>query len=204
MEDVDQVWNLATDMGGIGYLSSHKLEPMRSVLINTYLLEAAAKADVERYLFTSSACVYGEGTDTREETAYPADCEDGYGWEKLFSERMCRHYTEERGLETRVARLHNVYGPHGSWDDGREKAPAALCRKVAEAVAEEKGSIEIWGDGSQQRSFLLHRGLSGRARRDHGRFLFGAGQPRLGGDGVDRAARPQGGADRRGGSEPPP
>ena len=98
VEGMDQVWNLATDMGGIGYLSANKLEPMRSVLINTHLLEAAAQAGVERYLFTSSACVYGEGTDTREENAYPADCEDGYGWEKLFSERMCRHYTEERGL----------------------------------------------------------------------------------------------------------
>lgn len=154
VQDMDQVYNLATDMGGIGYLTSHRLDPMLSVLINTHLLQAAAEAGVERYLFTSSACVYGEGTDTREQNAYPAHCEDGYGWEKLFSERMCRHFQEEGGLVTRVARLHNVYGPHGSWNDGREKAPAAICRKVAEVVKQGGGEIEIWGNGDQTRSFM--------------------------------------------------
>lgn len=150
----DRIYNLAADMGGIGYLTSHRLEPMRSVLINTHLIEAARQAGVERYLFTSSACVYGEGTDTREQNAYPAHCEDGYGWEKLFSERMCRHYSEETDLQTRVARLHNVYGPHGSWNDGREKAPAAICRKVAEAIRNDSHAIEVWGNGDQTRSFM--------------------------------------------------
>ena len=142
---------------------------MRSVLINTHLLEAAAKAEVKRYLFTSSACIYGEGTDTREETAYPADCEDGYGWEKLFSERMCRHYTEEAGLPTRVVRLHNVYGPHGSWSDGREKAPAALCRKVAEAVAAGRRLDRDLGRRAPAAQLPLHRRLPGGPAGDHGR-----------------------------------
>jgi nucleoside-diphosphate-sugar epimerase len=134
---------------------------MLSVLINTHLLMAAREAGVERYLYSSSACVYAAGrqsspdvTALREEDAYPAQPEDGYGWEKLFSERMCRHFLEDFGLETRVARYHNVYGPLGSWTGGREKAPAAICRKVAEAVAFDRGEIEIWGDGKQTRSFM--------------------------------------------------
>ena len=143
---IERVYNLAADMGGIGFITEHKADCMLSVLINTHLLQAAKEAGVERYLFTSSACVYPQDLQNQEQPfrdyrfrglqesdAYPADAEDGYGWEKLFSERMCRHFTEDYGLETRVARLHNVYGPHGTWQGGREKAPAAICRKVAEA-----------------------------------------------------------------------
>lgn len=152
MAGVDDVYNLACDMGGIGYITTHKAECMVSSLINTHLLLEHEPG--QRYLFTSSACVYGEGLDTREENAYPADCEDGYGWEKLFAERMCRHFFEERLIETRVARLHNVYGPRGTWDGGREKAPAALCRKVAEAKQRGHELVELWGDGEQQRSFM--------------------------------------------------
>lgn len=156
MKGVTQVYNLATDMGGIGYLESTRLRPMKSVTINTFLLSAAKSFEVERYFFSSSACVYGQGANTavKETDAYPAHCEDGYGWEKLFSERMCRHYREEAGLETRVARYHNVYGPHGSYDGGREKAPAALCRKIAQAKQDGLGALSIWGDGTQERSFM--------------------------------------------------
>jgi GDP-D-mannose 3', 5'-epimerase len=157
---VASVYNLASDMGGMGFIESHKAACMLSVLINTNLLRAAEAADVERFFFGSSACVYAEEHQTspdvtplREEDAYPAMPEDGYGWEKLFSERMCRHFTEDFGLETRVARYHNVYGPHGTFDGGREKAPAAICRKVAEAEVYERPEIEIWGDGKQTRSF---------------------------------------------------
>jgi len=158
---IDTVYNLAADMGGIAFIKSHKAECMLSVLINTHLLLAARDADVRRYFFASSACVYNvdrqavaDVTPLKESDAYPAMAEDGYGWEKLFSERMCRHFTEEFGLETRVARFHNIYGPHGSYDDGREKAPAALCRKIAKAVLTGEHEIEIWGDGEQTRSFL--------------------------------------------------
>ncbi|HKP21935.1 MAG TPA: NAD-dependent epimerase/dehydratase family protein [Thermoleophilaceae bacterium] len=157
---VADVYNLASDMGGMGFIESHKAACMLSVLINTHLLQASAAADVERYFFGSSACVYAEEHQTspdvtplREEDAYPAMPEDGYGWEKLFSERMCRHFTEDFGLTTRVARYHNVYGPHGTFDGGREKAPAAICRKVAEAELFDRADIEIWGDGKQTRSF---------------------------------------------------
>jgi GDP-D-mannose 3', 5'-epimerase len=157
---VARVYNLASDMGGMGFIESHKAACMLSVLINTHLLQASAAADVERYFFGSSACVYAEEHQTspdvtplREEDAYPAMPEDGYGWEKLFSERMCRHFTEDFGLTTRVARYHNVYGPHGTFDGGREKAPAAICRKVAEAELLDRPEIEIWGDGKQTRSF---------------------------------------------------
>ncbi len=155
------LYNLAADMGGMGFIEGNKAQCMISVLINTHLLGAAREAGIDRYLYSSSACVYAAGhqrtpdvTALREEDAYPAQPEDGYGWEKLFSERMCRHFMEDFGLETRVARYHNVYGPLGSWTGGREKAPAAICRKVAEAVASGGGEIEIWGDGKQTRSFM--------------------------------------------------
>ena len=157
---VARVYNLASDMGGMGFIESHKAACMLSVLINTHLLQASASGDVERFFFGSSACVYAAEHQTspdviplREDDAYPAMPEDGYGWEKLFSERMCRHFTEDFGLETRVARYHNVYGPDGTFEGGREKAPAAICRKVAEAELLERPEIEIWGDGKQTRSF---------------------------------------------------
>jgi nucleoside-diphosphate-sugar epimerase len=158
---VDAVFNLAADMGGMGFIESNKALCMLSVLINTHLLMAANEADVGRFFFASSACVYAGGkqespdvTALREEDAYPAMPEDGYGWEKLFSERMCRHFREDFGLPTRVARFHNVYGPNGTYDGGREKAPAAICRKVVEAKLSGRHEIEIWGDGEQTRSFM--------------------------------------------------
>jgi GDP-D-mannose 3', 5'-epimerase len=159
-EGATAVFNLASDMGGMGFIERHKAECMLSVLINTHMLQAARHAGVARYFFSSSACVYPaerqlspQVTPLREVDAYPAMPEDGYGWEKLFSERMCRHFREDFALETRVARYHNVYGPHGTFDGGREKAPAAICRKVAEAVLTGRREIEIWGDGQQTRSF---------------------------------------------------
>jgi len=155
------VFNLACDMGGMGFIETHKGDCMLSVLINTHLLMAAAEAGVGRYFYSSSACVYAAGkqdrtdiTALREEDAYPAMPEDGYGWEKLFSERMCRHFREDFGVTTRVARYHNVYGPFGSYAGGREKAPAAICRKVIEAKLSGNHEIEIWGDGEQTRSFM--------------------------------------------------
>ncbi len=160
MQGIEHVFNFAADMGGMGYIETHKAECMLSVLINTHLLLAARDAGAKRYFYASSACVYNahkqadtDVTALRESDAYPAEPEDGYGWEKLFGERMCRHFMEDFGLETRVARFHNVYGPNGAWRGGREKAPAAICRKVAEAVASGSGDIEIWGDGKQTRSF---------------------------------------------------
>jgi len=157
---IDEVYNLAADMGGMGFIENNKAACMLSVLINTHLLMASKENGVSKYFFASSACVYNASKQNqtnidplREEDAYPAMPEDGYGWEKLFSERMCRHFYEDYGLETRVARYHNVYGPNGTWDGGREKAPAALCRKVATAKASSINSIEIWGDGEQTRSF---------------------------------------------------
>jgi len=158
-EGIDEVYNLAANMGGIGFIESHKAEIMHdNVLINVHMLEAARVAGVQRYLYTSSACVYpgyrqnaAEVTPLKEEHAYPADPEDGYGWEKLFSERQCRHYHEDYGLETRVVRFHNIYGPLGTYDGGREKSPAAICRKVA--LADDGGEIEVWGDGEQTRSY---------------------------------------------------
>jgi nucleoside-diphosphate-sugar epimerase len=159
-EGVTTVYNLAADMGGMGFIETHRAECMLSVLINTHMLQAAAKAGVERFFYASSACVYAAGKQDspdvaalREEDAYPAMPEDGYGWEKLFSERMCRHFLEDFGLKTRVGRYHNVYGPLGTYQGGREKAPAAICRKVAEAVLLGHNEIEIWGDGEQTRSF---------------------------------------------------
>jgi nucleoside-diphosphate-sugar epimerase len=154
------VFNLAADMGGMGFIELNKALCMLTVLINTHMLLAARDAGVRRFFFSSSACVYAAEKQTSvtvtplaESDAYPAMPEDGYGWEKLFSERMCRHFTEDFGLETRVARYHNVYGPFGTYDGGREKAPAAICRKVINAQLSGAGEIEIWGDGEQTRSF---------------------------------------------------
>ncbi|HEY7187164.1 MAG TPA: NAD-dependent epimerase/dehydratase family protein [Vicinamibacterales bacterium] len=159
-EGVRYVFNLAADMGGMGFIELHKAECMLTVLINTHMLMAAKEAGVERFFYSSSACVYAAEKQTtaavsplREEDAYPAMPEDGYGWEKLFSERMCRHFTEDFGIVTRVARYHNVYGPFGTYDGGREKAPAAICRKVIRALLDGTNEIEIWGDGEQTRSF---------------------------------------------------
>jgi GDP-D-mannose 3', 5'-epimerase len=156
------VFNLAADMGGMGFIEANKARCMLSVLINTQLLLAAIEHDVERFFFGSSACVYAADKQTstdvlplKEEDAYPAMPEDGYGWEKLFSERMCRHFSEDFALNTRVARYHNVYGPQGTYKGGREKAPAAVCRKVIEAKLSGHHQIEIWGDGEQTRSFMF-------------------------------------------------
>jgi GDP-D-mannose 3', 5'-epimerase len=156
----NEVFNLAADMGGMGFIENNKAACMLSVLINTHLLMAARDCGIERFFYASSACVYNAGKQTdpanpglKESDAYPAMAEDGYGWEKLFSERMCRHFSEDFGLITRVARFHNVYGPCGTYDGGREKAPAAVCRKVIEAGISGKKEIEIWGDGLQTRSF---------------------------------------------------
>jgi GDP-D-mannose 3',5'-epimerase len=155
-----QIYNLSADMGGMGFIENNKAACMLSVLINTHLLEAAVDAGAERLLFSSSACVYAAGKQDapdveplREGDAYPAMPEDGYGWEKLFSERMCRHFQEDFGIQTRVPRYHNVYGPNGTFEGGREKAPAAICRKIAEAELSGNHEIEIWGDGKQTRSF---------------------------------------------------
>jgi nucleoside-diphosphate-sugar epimerase len=158
---VDEMYALAADMGGMGFISQHHAEILHNnVLINTHSLEAAAKNGVQRYLYTSSACVYPEHRQLeadvvplKEEDAYPAAPQDAYGWEKLISERLCQHYREERGIATRVVRFHNIFGPLGTWDGGREKAPAALCRKVAVAKLSGTNTIEIWGDGLQTRSF---------------------------------------------------
>jgi GDP-D-mannose 3',5'-epimerase len=158
---VAHVYNLAADMGGMGFIEHNKALCMLSVLINTHMLMAAQANGVERFFFSSSACVYpayrqtnAEVVALKESDAYPAESEDGYGWEKLFGERLCRHFREDFGLTTRVARYHNVYGPFGTWDGGREKAPAAVSRKVAMAVIAGKHDIEIWGDGEQTRSFM--------------------------------------------------
>jgi len=158
--DAKYVFNLAADMGGMGFIELNKALCMLTVLINTHMLLAARDAGARRFFFSSSACVYAAekqttaaGTPLAEPDAYPAMPEDGYGWEKLFSERMCRHFTEDFGLETRVARYHNVYGPYGTYDGGREKAPAAVCRKVIQAQLSGSDEIEVWGDGEQTRSF---------------------------------------------------
>jgi nucleoside-diphosphate-sugar epimerase len=155
------VYNLAANMGGMGFIENNKALCMLSVLINTHMLQAAMKVGVERYFYSSSACVYNADKQTdvnvtalKEEDAYPAMPEDGYGWEKLFSERMCRHFREDYGLWVRISRFHNVYGPFGTWDGGREKAPAAICRKIIDAKVNGKKEINIWGDGLQTRSFM--------------------------------------------------
>ena len=157
--EIDEVYNLAANMGGIGFIETNKAEITRdNSLINLHMLEAARVNEVSRFLFTSSACVYPgyrqetpDVTPLAEEHAYPADAEDGYGWEKLFTERLCRHYAEDYGLETRVVRFHNIFGPLGTFEGGREKSPAAFCRKIA--MAADNDSIEVWGDGKQTRSY---------------------------------------------------
>ncbi|MAV82478.1 MAG: NAD-dependent dehydratase [Pelagibacteraceae bacterium] len=160
-QEVDYIFNFACNMGGMGFIENNKADCMLSVLVNTNLLRSAIKNKCKKFFFSSSACVYNslkqkktfiEGL--KEEDAYPADPEDGYGWEKLFSERMCRHFTEDFGLETRVVRYHNIYGPVGTFDGGREKAPAALCRKIIMAKKNKEKKIDVWGDGEQTRSFL--------------------------------------------------
>jgi len=160
-KNVDFIYNMACNMGGMGFIENNKAECMLSVLVNTNLLRASKINKVKKYLFSSSACVYNAEKQEKnfipglkEEDAYPAMPEDGYGWEKLFSERMCRHFNEDFGIETRVVRYHNVYGPLGTFDGGREKAPAALCRKIALAKINNKKIIDVWGDGQQTRSFL--------------------------------------------------
>ena len=160
--DAIEIYNLAANMGGMGFIENNKALCMLSVLINTHMLQAALKFGCQKFFYSSSACVYNadrqkafEAPLLREEDAYPAQPEDGYGWEKLFSERMCRHFREDFGLYTRVARFHNVYGPWGTWFGGREKAPAAICRKVIEAKLSGSQEIEIWGSGAQTRSFMF-------------------------------------------------
>jgi nucleoside-diphosphate-sugar epimerase len=158
--DTEWVFNLAADMGGMGFIENNKALCMLSSLINTHLLLSSTRNGVKRFFFSSSACVYAswhqtsaEDISLKEADAYPADPEDGYGWEKLFGERMCRHFSEDFGLEVRIARYHNVYGPHGTYEGGREKAPAAACRKTYEFADERVSEIQIWGDGKQVRSF---------------------------------------------------
>jgi nucleoside-diphosphate-sugar epimerase len=160
-EGAVEVYNLAADMGGMGFIERFRIECLRSILINTHMIEAAYRAGAQRYFFSSSACAYNTDLQKdpnvralKESDAYPAMAERGYGWEKLMSEMFCQEYWHERGLKTGIARFHNVYGPHGTWDGGREKAPAAICRKVIEAKDENTGQIEIWGDGTQTRSFM--------------------------------------------------
>tara|TARA_A100001011_G_scaffold327274_1_gene351315 strand:+ start:671 stop:1666 length:996 start_codon:yes stop_codon:yes gene_type:complete len=157
----DGVLNMACNMGGIGFIEWNKAKCMLSVLINTHLLMACEKNSIQKYFFSSSACAYNKDLQQKtyikglkEEDAYPANPEDGYGWEKLFSERMCRHFTEDFGIDTKVARYHNIYGPYGTFDGGREKSPAALCRKIANAKITGVEDIEVWGDGNQTRSYL--------------------------------------------------
>jgi GDP-D-mannose 3',5'-epimerase len=159
--NVEEVYALAADMGGMGFISSHHAEILHNnLLISTHTLDAARQNGVRRYLYTSSACVYPEYRQTstnvvplKEEDAYPAEPQDAYGWEKLITERLCTHYQAEYGIETRIVRFHNIFGPYGTWEGGREKAPAAMCRKIATAKLTGKPEIEIWGDGEQTRSF---------------------------------------------------
>ncbi len=161
VEGAAEVYNLAADMGGMGFIERFRVECLRSILINTHLIEAAWRAGVQRYFYASSACAYNTELQKdpqvralKESDAYPAMAERGYGWEKLMSEMFCQEYWAERGLRTHIARFHNVYGPNGTWDGGREKAPAAICRKVIEAIDRKTGKIQIWGDGTQTRSFM--------------------------------------------------
>ena len=161
-EGASDIYNLAANMGGMGFIENNKALCMLSVLISTHLLQAAVESKVKRFFYASSACVYNgdqqktfEARFLKEEDAYPTLAEDGYGWEKLFSERMCRYFHEDFGLCTRVARFHNVYGPQGTWGGGREKAPAAICRKVIEAKVSGRHEVEIWGSGEQMRSFMF-------------------------------------------------
>lgn len=161
-ENAVEVYNLAADMGGMGFIERFRIECLRSILINTHMIEAAYRAGARRYFFSSSACAYNtllqtdaKVTALKESDAYPAMAERGYGWEKLVSEMFCQEYWAERGMKTAIARFHNVYGPNGTWDGGREKAPAAICRKVIEAIDKETRQIRIWGDGTQTRSFMF-------------------------------------------------
>ena len=160
-EGIDYVFNMACNMGGMGFIENNKAECMQSVLINTNLLISCKENGIKKYFFSSSACAYNTSKQQKifinglkEEDAYPAYPEDGYGWEKLFSERMCRHFMEDYGIQVRIARYHNIYGPYGTYDGGREKSPAALCRKVFKAKKNNEKKIEVWGDGKQTRSFL--------------------------------------------------
>ncbi len=160
-EGAVEVYNLAADMGGMGFIERFRIQCLRSILINTQMIEAAYQAGASRYFFSSSACAYNtdlqkdpQSRALKESDAFPAMAERGYGWEKLMSEMFCQEYWAERGMKTAIARFHNVYGPHGTWDGGREKAPAAMCRKVIEAKDTGRDSIEIWGDGTQTRSFM--------------------------------------------------
>ncbi len=161
-KNIDYVFNMACNMGGMGFIENNKAECMQSVLINTNLLIACKENKIKKYFFSSSACAYNKTIQQdvfidglKEDDAYPADPEDGYGWEKLFSERMCRHFMEDYGIQVRIARYHNIYGPYGTFDGGREKAPAALCRKIINAKKNNQNKIEVWGDGKQTRSFLF-------------------------------------------------
>jgi GDP-D-mannose 3',5'-epimerase len=160
-EGAVEVYNLAADMGGMGFIERFRVECLRSILINTHMIEWAYRSGARRYFFSSSACAYNTQLQQdpnvralKESDAYPAMAERGYGWEKLMSEMFCQEYWAERGLKTAIARFHNVYGPHGTWDGGREKAPAAMCRKVIEAIDSGQHAISIWGDGHQTRSFM--------------------------------------------------
>ena len=160
-QNIDYVFNMACNMGGMGFIENNKAECMQSVLINTNLLIACKDNNVKKYFFSSSACAYNKTKQQevfieglKESEAYPADPEDGYGWEKLFSERMCRHFMEDFGIQVRIARYHNIYGPYGTYDGGREKAPAALSRKVIQSKLKKENKIQVWGDGKQTRTFL--------------------------------------------------
>jgi len=189
-DGVDEVYALAADMGGMGFISRHHGQILHNnILINTHTLEAARQNNVTRYLFTSSACVYpehrqaeAEVTPLRESDAYPAAPGEAYGWEKLVSEQLCGHYRQEYGMETRIVRFHNIFGPFGTWDGGREKAPAAICRKVAQAKLQSRKEVEIWGDGEQTRSFCYIddclEGLHRLMRSQHGEPL-NLGQDRM-------------------------
>jgi nucleoside-diphosphate-sugar epimerase len=189
-QGVDEVYALAADMGGMGFISRHHARILHNnILISTHTLEAARENGVERYLFSSSACVYPEYRQMeadvvplKEEDAYPANPQDAYGWEKLITERLCRHYEEEHGIETRIVRFHNIFGPQGTWQGGREKAPAAMCRKIAMAKLTENPEIEIWGDGKQTRSFCYiddcTNGLHRLMRSDY-RQPLNLGQDRM-------------------------
>jgi nucleoside-diphosphate-sugar epimerase len=186
--EIDEVYGLAANMGGIGFIENNKAVIVRdNTFINLHTIEAARENGVKRYLYTSSACIYPgykqketDVTPLREEDAYPADAEDGYGWEKLYMERVCRHYTEDFGLDTRVVRFHNIFGPLGTYDGGREKSPAAICRKVA--LADDGDSIEVWGDGEQTRSYCYIddcvEGIYRLMRSDH-REPINLGQDRM-------------------------
>ena len=161
VDGVDHVINMACNMGGMGFIENNKALCMLSVLVNTHLLMACKEFNIKKYFFSSSACAYNKDLQNdatikglKETDAYPANPEDGYGWEKLFSERMCRHFLEDYGLDVKVARYHNIYGPNGTYDGGREKAPAALCRKIINSIIKKEDLIDVWGDGEQTRSFL--------------------------------------------------